>query len=86
MKKAKLIIGLTLSLGLLFSISIIKKGSVANAGWALSKLFDSGEASTLVVETGLSVVGAYEGAEIGAQIGWLGGPGGAVVGAVVGAL
>lgn len=84
MKNIKLIFGLALSLGLLLSIGTIEKSTTTNAGWAVTKLCNSGEVVTGVTETGLSVAAGYEGAEIGAEIGWLGGPGGAVVGACVG--
>jgi len=70
----------------MFSFSSLKKSTVTNAGWALSSLCDSNDAVTVATETGLSIVGAYEGAAIGAEIGCIGGPAGAVIGGVIGSL
>ena len=82
----KLIFGLTLSLVLLASMGTLEKGSVTNAGWALSNLCKSGPAVSVVTQAGYGGVGAYAGAEIGAEIGFIGGPAGAIVGGCIGAL
>ncbi len=85
-KKVKLVIGLTFCLGALFSIETLKQNTVANVGWGLCKICNSGEGVTVVTGAVAGGVGAYAGAKVGASIGWLGGPAGAVVGGAVGAL
>ncbi|QTE22378.1 hypothetical protein [Polaribacter cellanae] len=86
MNKMKLIFGLTLSLGLLVSMGTLEKGTVTNAGWAISKLCKSPEAVEVGAEAAYGGVGAYAGAEVGAEIGCIGGPAGAIIGGCIGAL
>lgn len=97
MKKIKLIIGLTLSLGLLFSFGTLKKSSMTNAGWAVASYFNAGDGTTAFAEGASGVAGAYAGeaaglaaaeagAELGVEIGAWAGPVGAIIGGGLGAL
>jgi len=93
MKKIKLIIGLTLSLGLLFSFGTLKKSSMTNAGWAVASSFNAGDGTTAFAEGASGVAGAYAGeaaveagAELGVEIGAWAGPVGAIVCGGLGAL
>lgn len=83
MKKTKLVLGLTLCLGMLFSMNAIQDNMSANVGWLVATQLDVDETAGAAVG---GAAGAWAGAEIGASIGSIGGPAGAAVGLGIGAL
>ncbi|WP_452602995.1 hypothetical protein [Pontimicrobium sp. MEBiC06410] len=86
MKNSKLVLGLTLCLGLLFSMSAIEQNVSAEIGWAIAQEVDASDGVEVALTAAGSAAGALAGAEVGASIGSLGGPIGTVVGAGLGAL
>lgn len=91
MNKRKAILGLVLSLGLLFSMSSIQEKTSANAGWALVEAFDGGDGAQAFGQAAGATLGgagaAWAGAKIGGKVGaFLGGPLGLAIGAGLGAL
>lgn len=92
MKIKKAILGLGLSLGLLFSMSTVQEQTSANAGWAVAKyaLGDGGGTQAFMQAagaTGGAAAAAWYGAQEGAKFGaFVGGPWGLAIGAGLGAL
>lgn len=86
MKTKKRVLGLTLCLGMLLSISMLQNNISANAGWAIAKAFETNEAGVVAFSTAGGAYGGYVGAEIGATIGASLGPIGIIGGAVIGGL
>lgn len=88
----KAILGLSLSLGLLFSINTIQKKTSAKAGWAIAKyaLGNGGGTQAFMQAaggTGGAAAAAWYGAQEGAKFGaFVGGPWGLAIGAGLGAL
>ena len=91
MNKRKVIFGLVLSLGLLFSMSSIQENTSAKAGWAIVEMMDGGNGAQAFGQAAGATLGgagaAWAGAKAGGQIGaFLGGPFGLAIGAGLGAL
>lgn len=83
MKNSKLVLGLTMCLGLLFSMNSIQENMSAKIGWAVASQFEADEVVGAAVG---GAAGAWAGAEVGASIGSVGGPVGMAIGLGVGAL
>jgi hypothetical protein len=91
MNKRKVIFGLVLSLGLLFSMSSMQEKTSANAGWAIVKAFDGNDGAQAFGQAAGATLGgagaAWAGAKVGGKVGaFLGGPLGLAIGAGLGAL
>ena len=91
MNKRKVIFGLVLSLGLLFSMSSMQEKTSANAGWAIVKAFDGRDgAQAFGQAAGVTLGGAgaaWAGVKVVGKVGaFLGGPLGLAIGAGLGAL